>query len=372
MTRGRRRTPRRWLLVGLAGCLLFVANGCTPALGSPGLNQPAQASQVWDDSDPAVLVDGTNFYLFGSTNNKKVPVRQITDFSATITSSQTDWAQHPHDAMPTTPAWANLSNTAIWAPTVAKLGSTYVMWFAAHRNGATDVKNVQCIGRATSSTPMGPYTPDATPVYCGLAPVTGSNPWGRGALDPFEFTDPQTGDMYLLIALSDTQDNIGIVPLDSSGNVTGGVNATPTILASVQFPWQDGVDDGVLNSTAFLENPSMIYEPNTKTYLLFYSAGNWTTAHYLTGFGRCATPTGGCALDSRGPFLISGNGRSGPGGLTTFTDPTTGALRVAYASWTAGFEDQSGSVGQYSRQVSWGTLSVTATTDPSAQSVTLG
>jgi hypothetical protein len=29
-------------------------------------------------------------------------------------------------------------------------------------------------------------------------------------------------------------------------------------------------------------------------------------------------------------------------------------------------------VGQYGRQVSWGTLSVTATTDPSAQSISLG
>ena len=369
--RGKKGLPRRLALAGVTGCLLLIALGCSPALGSPAIDQPAAASSVFDDSDPAVLVDGTNFYLFGSSNNMKVPVRQITSFTASLATSQTDWAQHPHDAMPTRPAWVNTADTAIWAPTVAKLGSTYVMWFAGHRTGATDVGNDQCIGRATSDTPMGPYTPDSAPIYCGLPPEAGSNPWGRGALDPSEITDPNTGNIYLLVALSRTQDNIGAIQLDSSGNVPGGINATATVLASVKFPWHDGVDDGTLNSPAFLENPSMIYEPNTKTFLLFYSAGQWNTSHYLTGFGRCATPTGPCTLDSRGPFLQGGNGRSGPGGLTTFTHPNTGALRVAYSSWTSGFEAQTGPVGQYSRQVSWGTLTVTATADPSAQSISL-
>ena len=67
---------------------------------------------------------------------------------------------------------------------------------------------------------------------------------------------------------------------------------------------------------------------------------------------------------------MSGNGRTGVGGLTAFVS-SAGALRVAYSSWTAGHEGQSGSVGQYSRQVTWGLLSLSSGSDPATQTVTL-
>lgn len=97
----------------------------------------------------------------------------------------------------------------------------------------------------------------------------------------------------------------------------------------------------------------MIYDPATRTYLLFYSAGQWYTARYVTGFARCATPLGPCRLDARGPMLMGGIGRTGVGGLTAFED-SGGALRVAYASWEAGRENQVGPAGTYKRQTHWG------------------
>ena len=244
------------------------------------------------------------------------------------------------------------------------------MYFAAHNGSATtDEANDQCIGRSIATSPMGPYTPEASPVYCGY-PAEGaghglpaSNGFGRGALDPEVFRAPD-GKLYLLMALSRTQDNIGVVPLRSDGTVSGGRNAAPTILASQSMPWHDGRDDGVRNG-GFLENPTMIYDGYTKTYLLFFSAGQYRTAYYNTSFARCAAPTGPCTQDTRGPFLKAGNGRSGPGGMTVFIDGS-GKGRVAYASWQTGYE------GVLARQTHWALLRVGMTSDPANQTVSLG
>ncbi|HEY4376878.1 MAG TPA: family 43 glycosylhydrolase, partial [Acidimicrobiales bacterium] len=247
---------------------------------------------------------------------------------------------------------------------------------AGHNAAATtDHNNDQCIGRAWASTPMGPYAPEATPLYCGLPPegaIAGqpaSNRFGRGALDPDVFR-AYDGHYYLVMALSRTKGNIGSIRLAADGGGVG-LNATPSILATQSLNWHDGSDDsGFDASKAFLENPTMIYEPHTKTYLLFYSAGQWYTSRYNTGFARCAHATGPCTLDTRGPFLKSGNGRDGVGGLTVFT-AVDGNLMAAYASWQVGHENTSGDVGQYSRQTHWAKLVVSGDSDPSTQSISL-
>jgi hypothetical protein len=251
------------------------------------------------------------------------------------------------------------------------------MYFGGRHAGATtDEFNDQCIGRATSASPTGPYTPEGQPVYCGLPPegagngLPASNSFGRGALDPQVFRAPD-GALYLYVAITRTNDNIGVLRLDGAGNVQGGRNATPTNLQSVAYPWHDGTDDAS-RLGGFLENPSMVFDPNTGTYLLFYSAGVWYSANYSTGFSRCASPTGPCTPDPRGPFLKSGPSRTGPGGLTAFTAPD-GSLRAVYATWQAGQESPSSNPGGiYSRQSHWARVVVTATSDPAAQRVSLG
>lgn len=349
-----------------------------PPLGDPALRQTPNAPQVWDNSDPSVLVDGRRVYLFGSTNNMRVPVREVdTTFQQSLQESKADWDRSPTNAMPQLPAWVDGGEADIWAPTVEKIGTRYVMYFAARHAGATtDEANDQCIGRATSSSPMGPYAAEAQPVYCGL-PAEGagnglpaSNSFGRGALDPEVFRAPD-GALYLLVAITRTEDNIGVLRLGADGSVQGGINTTPTILQRVAYPWHDGTDDGA-RFGGFLENPSMVFERQTGTYLLFYSAGTWYTENYNTGFARCATPMGPCTPDSRGPFLKSGASRTGPGGLTAFTAPD-GSLRAVYATWQAGQErPESNPGGIYSRQSHWARIVATATNDPAGQRISLG
>ncbi len=372
MHRTQRRPRRRAALAIGAIVLLLATSACGPELGRPAIRQVPNAPSVFDNADPAVLVDGGTVYLYGSSNNMKLPVRVISSFTGSLADSQQEWARNPVDAMPTRPAWVNPNAWEIWAPSVVKIGATYWAYFAGRRSGATDTNNDQCIGRASASGPVGPFRPEANPIYCGLKKVdAGANAWGHGALDPEVFRAPD-GKLYLLAALSRTRDNIGVVPLDSAGRVIGGANATPTTLVSQGRPWHDGTDDGRLGSGAFLENPSMVYDPATKTYLLFYSAGQWYTARYNTGFARCGSPTGPCTVDERAPFLKGGGaGRTGPGGLTAFRD-AGGALRVAYASWQSGRENQVGPVGEYKRQTHWAVLRLSNVSEPKAQTVSLG
>ncbi|HEX2576385.1 MAG TPA: family 43 glycosylhydrolase, partial [Aquihabitans sp.] len=335
MTLPRPARPVR-VAAGVAALVALVA-ACAPSLGQPALRQTPNTAQVFDNSDPDVLVEAGKTYLFGSSNNMKLPVRPISTFSSNATTTQQEWARSPRDAMPTRPAWVDPGEWEIWAPSVVKMGTRFAIYFAAHHKDATtDEANDQCIGRATSSAPMGPYTPEATPVYCGMAaegPAPGlpaSNRFGRGALDPEVFRSAD-GRFHMVVALSRTADNIGSVSLNStSGRPVNGLNARPAILARQSLPWHDGTDDGG-RGASFLENPSMIYEPQTKTYLLFYSAGHWSTRNYNTGFARCAGPAGPCTLDTRGPFLktspTAGAGsRSGPGGLTVFRSASGGLM----------------------------------------------
>lgn len=302
----------------------------------------------------------------------RVPVREVDPtFARSLQESKAAWDRSPTNAMPELPAWVDRGEADIWAPSVEKISNRYVMYFAGRHAGATtDEHNDQCIGRAMSSGPMGPYVPEPQPVYCGLPAEPGSNSFGRGALDPEVFRAPD-GALYLLVASTRTEDNIGVLRLGAEGSVQGGINATPTILQSVAYPWHDGTDDAS-RVGGFLENPSMVFEPQTGTYLLFYSAGTWYTDRYNTGFSRCATPTGPCSPDSRGPFLKSGANRTGPGGLTAFTAPD-GSMRAVYATWQAGEESPASNPGGiYSRQSHWARIVVTATHDPAGQRVQLG
>lgn len=376
------RPPIRSILS--IGAVLAVASllaGCGPVpVGQVAVRQAPVAPRVFDGSDPFVLNAGGELFLFGSTNNKRVPVRRISNFGQSLADSKTFWdsqsgSSTANNAMQVRPAWVDAAEPDIWAPTVAKMQDRYVMFFAGHRSGATDEFNDLCIGRAYATNPAGPYAPEAGPAYCGLHKVDpGANAWGHGALDP-EVVRAPDGRFYLLAALSRTSHNIGVVGLTGSGGVVGGINAQPTILVSHSFgiPWHDGTDDATHTGNTFLENPSMIYEPSSKTFLLFYSAGQWDTARYVTGFARCATPVGPCTLDTRGPFLKGSGSRSGTGGLTAFKDDR-GRSVVAYASWTAGHEAPFGPGenpgGIYSRQVSWELLVVNGS-NPATQTISL-
>ncbi len=291
-------------------------------------HQPPQqpATPVWPNvSDPAVLRVGAVYYVYGSNLlvqgvPVRIPVRAITDPTAKYPlTGANSWDAATGEALVARPAWADPGSSDFWAPTVARFGGSYVMFFAARRSGVP-APNDQCIARAVSSAPAGPFVPDPGAFTCGV--TTSTSPAGGGALDPEVFTAPD-GSKYLLAAFSDTDEPIRVVPLDAEGRGAG----PPVVLTGLEFGWE----------SPFIENPSMVVTPSGD-YLLAYSAGDWRTAAYSTGTARCSSPLGPCAkAPARSPWLVSGRDRSGVGGLTFFSKPD-GTVMAAYASWNTDCE----------------------------------
>jgi len=314
---------KRYLLALLAVVALLAA-ACGGGLKGPALGTivpQAAAPPQWPlIGDPFVMPEGGVYYVYGSdwATTRRLPIQAVTSLSQTFNQAQ--WGAMTAEGMPQQPPWA--LNHVQWAPTVAHFPSGwYVVFFGAHY-GSTDR---QCIGRAFSASPTGPFVPEAAPWNCGLDGF-------RGALDPSLF-QALDGQWYLHVAFGDTETPIYGIPLDGNGNAVG----PPTTVLGKRWAWEG----------RFIENPSMTYDWTTNTYLLAYSAGDWWTPSYVTGLARCSSPLGPCTSNPGGPWLVAGSGRTGVGGLSFFYG-YDGVTKAVYASFAAGQEgvgqDRAGTV----------------------------
>jgi len=274
-----------------------------------------------DAPDPFVLVEGDTYYVFStSAQYMKVPVavvpadelREFDDGTPGFTLPDGSPSRVRVDALAEDPPWA-IPSTGIWAPTAARFGDGFVMFFAAKRPDPPDPVNGECVGRAVAARPEGPYVPDPAPVTCGLEGI-------HGALDPSIFIGAE-GRAYLHMAFGGTSTPLWVMPLTGSG-VPGGP-AMP--LLRMQHSWE----------TWFLENPSMVSDGSA--FVLAYSVGDWRLGTYATGIARCVTPMGPCSSTNAGPWLSSRRDLTGPGGLSFFHD-VDGRLMVAFHAYPAGKE----------------------------------
>jgi Glycosyl hydrolases family 43 len=310
------------------GCLTLAVTmiGCLPAAPPIGQVQPqtAAAAQWPIVSDPSVLADGGNYYVYGSdTAPFRMPIHVVDDLN-TVDTDASAWFDASIEGMPQKPRWA-VDDHVFWAPTVARAANgTYVAFFAENRPNAPEPSNSQCIGRATAAQPQGPFFAEPGPFTCGLGGV-------GGALDPNLFQDVN-GQWYLYAAFSGTDQSIYAFGLDANLDQTRDVYGLASYwnapVYGKTYAWEG----------RFLENPAMIYDANTKTYLLTYSGGgDWFSANYVTGLARCATPLGLCSGNPGGPWLAKNSVRTGTGGLSFFT-ALDGSPKAVYASWTPGTE----------------------------------
>lgn len=311
------RTVRRARSSRLVGALAVLAaatlTACGPELGPIAKLRQIPAPNLPETSDPTVVRQGATYFVYGSNNHLRAPVTRLTDINRRYTLAEKN--RLTKEAMPTKPAWTARSEQ-LWAPTVRRFGSTWVMYFSADRPSGFVGNNRQCLGRATASSPLGPFRPESRPAHCGI------NGTG-GVLDPEFFRDPRTGRMWLLAAFGNTEAPLRALPLDGAGRIAG---PATTILAR-QHPWE----------YHFIENPSMIYDSTRGNYLLSYSAGRWWEARYSTGIARCSAPTGPCTSDPSGPWIAASGNRTGPGGLTFFVDPS-GAPHAIFSTFPRGGE----------------------------------
>ena len=282
-------------LIVTAATMMSLVAGSDQAFGAtwqPVINH--------DFPDPAVLYSNGVYYAYST---------QVLGDNVPFTSS-TDgvhWSSALGDAMPTLASWATSGHT--WAPTVAKdAASQYVMFYTA-----TDAASgAQCIGEAESNSPVGPFLDRNTaPVICD--PIAG------GDIDPDIFTDPATGQNYLIWKVNGNligrATSLWAVTMNPNFQIVG----RPSVLLTDDQPWQAGN----------VEGPNMIEQNGT--YYLFYGGNAYFTARYAVGYATCTSPLGPCHDSPNNPVLVGAGGMSGPGGPSLFRGPA--GLEMAFSAW---------------------------------------
>jgi beta-xylosidase len=307
--RARALAPVLCLLVALTGCggksassgngTSGSASGSAPAsVGAGQFTNPVYTSNF---PDPDVLATGSDYLAFGTQG----PEGNI----QTLSSPDLVHWKTGADALPALGSWASTGNT--WAPEVMKIASSYVLYYVARGTAA----GVQCVGRATSTTPQGPYKDSSSqPLVCQKSL--------GGSIDPDPFRDAQ-GKLWLYWKNDGNccgkPVHLWAQPLSSDGLTLTG---TPTALISNTKPWQGNL----------VEAPEMVLHDGH--YVLFYSANNYASADYAIGYATCTTPKGPCKDVSEQPLVASKGEAAGPGHCFVFT-AADGSTWMIYHAWPA-------------------------------------
>lgn len=299
----------------LAAALVAAAallGGCLPIAPFSGPTDPQRSLTNGGVSDPSVLVEGTNSYVYGSNwlyGSQAAHVPVLTSTTGNLRDLR--WQA---DALPHPPAWT--TNGQFWAPTIGKVGSTYLLFYSALNNTLAPAR--RCVSVATSSSPVGPFT-DArtTPLVC----MTGDG----GSIDPFFFADTD-GRNYLLWK---TEGVVNVEPTMiwarelTAGGTTWATGSTTRMLLATAQPWEGTV----------IENPALVR--SGAQYWLFYSANNYDTSRYAIGVATCSSPLGACARVYSTPIIASRGSMAGPGGPFPFRT-SAGTTQLAFSAWMAG------------------------------------
>jgi beta-xylosidase len=304
----------------LAALFLAAAFPAAPAAAAdPPFFAPALAV---DFPDPFVIrADGRWLAYATNPERGRVNVQMAASDDLANWSSVKDPDGKLHDAMPVLPLWAKRGDT--WAPEVLKAGSGYVLYFTARDRKS----NLQCIGAAAGTSPLGPFVSDAAePLVCQKAL--------GGSIDPDPFRDSD-GSLYLYFKndgnnpAAGKPDQIFVQRLSADGL---GVAGDPIpLLRNDPRSWEGNV----------IEAPTMVRRP--EGYFLFFSGNDYTwpqqqrLSAYAMGYATCTGPAGPCAVAPDNPLLTSRMGKegclSGPGHQAVFEGD--GTSYIAFHAWAA-------------------------------------
>ncbi|WP_328993416.1 family 43 glycosylhydrolase [Kribbella sp. NBC_01245] len=241
-----------------------------------------------DFPDPDVIQVGNTWYAY-STNNGRghVPV-------ASAPAPNGPWTIRG-DAMPGGPSsgWAQAGRT--WAPDVHRNpdGSFTLTYTAWHRSTGR-----QCVGVATASSPLGPFSPaGGAPMICPLNL--------GGAIDANTFV-ANDGTRYLL--------------WKNDGNAVG-VNSTLWLTRTVNNGTAlSGGNTALLSSSGVIEAPDLVQRGSR--FVLFYSGGGYVDCNYLTSYATATSLNGPWTVAYR-PLMTTAsfdNRVCGPGGADFTAD----------------------------------------------------
>jgi hypothetical protein len=294
--------------------------GCFP-VGTPYRNPVYRGSFA----DPFVLRVGRTFFAYGTNvfdggRQTNVPVLMSPDL--------VQWDRAPVEALPDDGlgSWVDRSAARgrIWAPAALARSASdgtpyYVLYYTAphRRDGVTR----QCIGTATSGSPVGPFDDDRDrPLVCQVH--------HGGSIDPsVAYVPGTTGPnrpAFLVwksdeIALQNGSDaSLWARALGPDGRSFTG-SARVLLTANPRwFAWERAFGGGQI------EGPSVAHDRARNRFTLFYSAGPYDSPAYAMGYASC-TNDGGLPgrcyrpeTAERGPWVRSVAGAYGPGGQEVF------------------------------------------------------
>ncbi len=347
----RRRAPHAilrsllaaWVLLGAAAVLSVGA----PAAGADNWSPVHQG----DFPDPSILyvpgpANSPGVY-YGFATQSFAVTSSIINIQVSTSTDGVNWTPlNGVDALPTLGSWAKEGET--WAPNVVPdaQGHDFVMYYTATEASSGD----QCIGRATSVTPIGPYTDTSNlPVVCqdgfdvnSAGTLVDNGNYG-GSIDPDVFTDPATGDPWLIWKADSNHlgaggaTSIWSVPL--TPDLVPVANTTPApLLNASQTNWQSGIVEGPDMVATQTTTGTPPHTTTVDNYYLFYAGSDEGASTYGVGWATCSGPSGPCTDQSTsGPLLASAPGMSGPGGPDVFSLPAVGQspghLVMAFAAW---------------------------------------
>jgi len=269
------------------------------------LSGPSYTNPVYnkDFPDPHVMLVDDTYYAYGTTNGSTINIRVIRS------PDLVNW-EELGDALPALPKWSSLNAGFTWAPGVMQIEDQFVMYYVARDKEA----DLQCIGRAVSDDPAGPFTdPDDEAFIC-------QSDLG-GSIDAYPFRDGD-GKLYLLWKNDGNccgyEVALWVQELSPDGLTLVGV---PIKLIVMDQAWE----------RPLIENPAMV--KNGDRYYLFYSGNRWESHEYAVGYAACETVIGPCDKPLNKPWFQFKPPVMGPGGEAFFNDKE-GNLWMAYHAWT--------------------------------------
>lgn len=261
----------------------------------------AQRAPSHDFPDPFVLQDGGTKYAYATqAAGRYVQVMTSTD--------RVNWEIRP-DAMPTLAPWVLADNASVWAPEVMRIGAgDYRLYYTARDRAS----GKQCIGVASATSPLGPFSDTRTTALVCQVSLGGS-------IDPNIFR-AANGQLYLYYKNDGNCCGMATTiwgqALTADGRTLTG---TPVALIRNDQPWEG----------ALVEAPSMWQRGSG--YGLFFSANHYGDARYAVGYASCSGPLGPCTKAPTNPILKSGGGLHGPGHQSLFNEG--GQDYIAYHGW---------------------------------------
>jgi beta-xylosidase len=302
----------------------------TPSAPSPTASASAPAPSIAGDSftnpvinrnfpDPHVIRANDQYYAYSTTSaGSNIRYARSTDL--------VEW-EIVGEALPALASWSgptplfdDVAHKATWAPAVAQVGDTFVMYYTtpALDEPRPDRKPSQCIGVATSDNPDGPFRDTSD------APIVCQSDLG-GSIDATHFAD-EDGMQYLL--------------WKNDGNCCG----IPTRfyiqelsddgLELVGEPTDMGISNDLLWERLVIEAPTLWQHDGT--YYLFYSGNDFASADYAVGYATSSEVLGPYVDAEENPILRTKPPAAGPGHQSILADDD-GDLWMTYHAWDYSF-----------------------------------